>query len=186
VERNDWSDLGLQVGLERQLSSRWSVSASWSMEDYCRCDLAPYRFHPRYRKWGLTFIPEQSSSSLSESAFSRFFYWSLMGNYQWKLGDHPGYFLGSLGLTYRTGTEEYFRFRSSFELIFNGQFSHDWAIPIRLAYRYDPPHRWWGLTAFVLYQGYFRYESSIDLGNNPMNVMQAGITFDVRLGRRER
>ncbi|MEM7656597.1 MAG: hypothetical protein AAF399_10750 [Bacteroidota bacterium] len=185
VERNDWSDLGLQVGLEHQLSPRWSVSASWAMEDYCRCDLASYFFHPRYRKWDLTFIPEQSSSSLSEPAFSRFFYWSLMGNYQWKLGDHPGYLLGSLGVTHRTGFEDYY-LAFTWEFVFDVQWSQDWAIPIRLAYRYDPPHRWWGFTAFVLYQGYFQYESSIDLGNNPMNVMQAGISFDVRLGRKER
>jgi hypothetical protein len=184
VERNDLAKLGLQAGLERQLSPRWSVSVNWAMEDYCRCDLSSYRLWLREHII-IAGLNRHSSPTFSSPAFSRFMMWSLWTNYSIPIHGSSSRWMIGTGLLHRTGAERFFLARTNFELVFDLQLSRDWAIPIRLAYRYDPPYQRWGLTAFVMYQGYFRYQTSY-LGNNPMNVMQAGVTFDLRLGRREK
>jgi hypothetical protein len=183
IERGTFSKLGLQLSLERQLSPRWSILGEYALDDYCRCDVGSYGFRIRKRNAAL-FNRPQSSPNLDVPGLSRFSNWTIIGQYLFPIGPQSNQHIGlGTGLAWRSGFE-YFLQAITWELVLDVRFSSDWAIPIRLSYRYDPPHRWWGLTAFVLYQGYFHYETDY-LGNNPMNVLHTGINFDVRWGKRE-
>ena len=183
IERGTFSKLGLQLSLERQLSPHWSILGEYALDDYCRCDWGSYGFRIRKRNTALYHI-NQYSPNLEVPGLSRFLNWTVIGQYLFPIGPQNNQHIGlGTGLVWRSGFE-HFLLGITWELVTDARHSSDWAIPIRLSYRYDPPHRWWGLTAFVLYQGYFHYERDY-LGNNPMNVLHTGINFDFRWGKRE-
>jgi hypothetical protein len=108
----------------------------------------------------------------------------LLAAYHWKLGkgSNQSLSLGS-GLLWRKGGEMYL-IAVTWEGVVHGRPTSDWAIPIRLGYHYNPPSRWWGVTGYIQYQGYFRYVKDW-AGNAPMNVLHTGINFDFRWGKRE-
>lgn len=184
IERAESSKFGLHLNLERMLSPSWSASFEYGLDDYCRCDWGKYTFRPGEFRHFLA-NTDHSSPSLVQPELGRLYHWTLMLNRHLRLGIHSSRsMIVGTGITWRKGLEQYLLYITPFEALGDYRPSSDWAIPIRIAYRYDPPHRWWGLTAYILYQGYFHYERDY-LGNNPMNVLQAGVNFDIRFGKRE-
>ncbi|MEM7654597.1 MAG: hypothetical protein AAF399_00600 [Bacteroidota bacterium] len=184
MERRDPSILGLQLSFERKIASNWSVLAEFSMDDDCRCDVGPYRFLWR-TKVPVTLMLNmfKTTPSMTRPSASRFFHPMLLFQHHIHLNSERNQtVLIGTGINYRYGGEMFFQ-AITWEAVVDSRWSADWAIPIRVAYRYSPPYRPWGLTAYLIYQGYFHYQQDY-LGNGPMNVLHLGINLDLRLGKR--
>ena len=184
IERGTFSKLGLQLSLERQLSSRWSILGEYAFDDYCRCDLEPYTFQRKDLTTALDYNMWKTSPNKFVPSTGRFMHGMLLAAYHWKLGknSNQSLSLGS-GLLWRKGGEMYL-IAITWEGVVSYRRNSDWAIPIRLGYHYNPPNRWWGITGYLQYQGYFHYAKNWT-GNAPMNVLHTGINFDFRWGKRE-
>ncbi|NQZ79231.1 MAG: hypothetical protein HRT61_24395 [Ekhidna sp.] len=188
MERNEWGRFGYQFGYERELTPRWSTVIGYALDEYCRCDVEPYsitQFHFLRRTradeslWNNMF---RSSADVDDPAFSRLGHWKVMMqlNLTPKSKTNHSLSVGS-GLLFRVGREQFFQ-ALTWEVVNDVRIHRDWAIPIRLNYRYGPPQRWWSLNAFVLYQGFFVYAKDF-LGNAPMNVLQMGVNIDFIWGK---